>query len=165
LVYSLLTHSTSFICKYNSTVYLFVNTKEKFKSGCINPTIVLDKNRSLLAVFTSLTTSGTISFPVIKIYKEKLNLINKVQLENGTKLGSIALYSRPANEPYPAAWADFHPQVPNCFTDDYNKCEKIIESIKKEAWEALFLGIQQIEKIEEGLYKVELDNDLVQNAY
>ena len=76
LIYSVLPERIlAFICNYSKIAFWWVHTKEKFLHGCINPAIIIDRKKSLVAVYTNLAAYGIKPYPVIKIYKEQLNLL------------------------------------------------------------------------------------------
>ena len=151
--------------KNNLIVFGWLYTKEQFKCGCINPTVVIDKNKGLIATFTNLTSVGDKPTPVIKISIEKLHLIKNMTISNGQRLATVALYER-GRDPYAKAWTNFDPKIPNCFTDNIELCNMAIKRLSKNAWKCLDKGLEQLpDNRQPGLYPVQLDSSLVNNAY
>lgn len=64
----------------NKIVFDFVQKSEQFKYGCLNPTIVINKDTGLIATFTNLTSLGDDITPVVKISQEPLELITNLQI-------------------------------------------------------------------------------------
>ena len=132
----------------NNIVYDFIQKMEQFKYGCLNPTIVVNKEKGLIATFTNLTSYGDDITPVIKISKEPLHLIKNIQIVNGQRLPTIALYTRDLEDEYASAWVDFDPKIANCFTDDLNACNHLLSRMSKNGWQCLQQGLNQLEDIE-----------------
>jgi hypothetical protein len=146
---------------------LWLRINEQFMYGCINPAIVIHKDQGLMAVFTNLTSVGNNPTPVIKIYKERLDLIKfPDEIYNGLRLATVSLYEKNMDDPYATSWIDFSPLLSNCFTDDSALCNKALQSISAVSWQCLETGLKQVsEKDKEGLYHVELDKELTNIAY
>ena len=153
------------VCKKSRLALLYVLTKEKFKYGCINPAVIVNPKKGLVAAFTSLTAWGDETRPVVKIYKERLDMLFDFERHKGQKLVTVAFYRRPKGEDSPQFWADFEPQVLRCFVEDGKLIQDKQRSIKAEAWQALTIGLRQIKDKKPGLYRVEVDSDLVRNSY
>ena len=160
--------SDSFLFKHfknNPIVYDWISKKEQFISGCINPTIVLNKDKGLIATFTNLTFNGGRPTPVIKISKEELHLIKNVRVANGQRLSSVAVFYRNTH-PDENFWSDFNPKIANCFTNDTEVCNRALTSLTHESFECLQQGLDQVrDKNKIGLYHVQLDDSLVLAAY
>jgi len=159
----------NFLFKYfqsDDIVFDFIHKVEQFRHGCLNPTIVINKEKGLIATFTSLTSYGEDTVPVIKISKEPLHLITNIQISNGQKLPTVALYKRDPEDEYAPAWVDFFPKIANCFSDDLNVCNLLLSRMSEKGWLCLAQGLQQLDDTEKpGLYYVDLDEELVRNAY
>lgn len=146
-------------------VFHFIQTTERFLYGCLNPTIIINKNKKLIATFTNLTSHGNKVTPVIKISEEPLHLIKNIKIENGQKLPTVALYERNPKDIFASAWIDFDPKIANCFTDDIKACNKLLSRITDKGWKCLAEGLSQLEDHEAiGLYHVKIDAELVRNA-
>ena len=147
-------------------VYDYIQKQEQFKFGCLNPTIVINKEKGLIATFTNLTSIGDEITPVVKISKEPLGLIKSIKVVNGQKLPTVALYTRNTEDEFATAWTDFTPKVANCFTDDLTICNELLSRLSSNSWKCLDLGLAQVyDKEQEGLYYVKLQKDLVQSSY
>lgn len=147
-------------------VFDFIQKTEQFKYGCLNPTVVINKDRGIIATFTNLTSYGDDITPVIKISKEPLELITNLKIKNGQKLPTVALYTRNENDELATAWADFDPKIANCFTDDIAACNTLLGRISANGWQCLANGLSQIDNTEQiGLYYIDLEDDLVRDAY
>jgi len=150
----------------NIIVFDFIQKTEQFKYGCLNPTIVINKDEGLIGTFTNLTSYGEEITPVIKISKEPLELIRKQEVNNGQKLASVALYARDEDDEFASAWIDFDPKVANCFTDDIEACNHLLFKLNENAWKCLEVGLNQINNTEElGLYYLEMETELVRKSY
>jgi hypothetical protein len=146
--------------------YNWISRCEHFKYGCINPCVVIDPKMAIVAAFTSLTAVGEIATPVIKIFKERLDLIKDRKVHVGDRLSSVALYERDRGNPTSPNWKDFLPMVPDCFSDDASACRAALRSISELAWRCLFEGLEQIDdKTRPGLYRIDLPNAMVKAAY
>lgn len=150
----------------DTIVFNYIQMVEQFKYGCLNPSIVINKQKGLLATYTNLTSYGEVQTHVIKISKEPLHLITNIQVENGQKLPSVALYYRNLEDEYAYAWSDFNPKIANCFTNDLNACNQLMSRCSEKAWKCLEIGLRQLKSKEIiSLYHVDIDSDLVFNAY
>ncbi|MES2761285.1 MAG: DUF3239 domain-containing protein [Bacteroidota bacterium] len=167
--YHLLSISQDTLFKFfssNEIIFDFIQKTEQFKYGCLNPTIVIDKKEGIIATFTNLTSYGKKITPVIKISIEPLHLIKNIDVKNGQKLPTVALYTRNLENEYANAWTDFDPKIANCFTDDINACGKLLLRVSENAWKCLDEGLKQIDNNKKaGLYHINLATDLVRSAY
>ena len=150
----------------NRVVFGFIQMREQFRYGCLNPTVVVDKENNLIATFTSLTATGNKPTPVVKISKEPIDQLSNMSIENDQRLPTVALYLQDPRKMNASAWMDFDPKIANCFTDNRSQCNELLERISENNWLCLELGLKQIDTpYKVGLYPVELDDDLVRNAY
>ena len=150
----------------DDVVYDFLLKQEHFQLGCINPTLVINAQQGLIATYSNLSFVEHETWPVIKISQEPLDLVKNVEIRDGKRLASVALYYRSKSGGPATAWTDFDPKVANCFTNDENKCVSMLSEINGNAWKCLELGLKQIpEKNKIGLYHLDLDKDLVSNSY
>lgn len=161
--------SSDFLIKYfrsNNVVYDYISKQEQFRLGCINPCIVINVQKGIIATFTNLTSIGDDPTPVVKISKEPLHLIKNVPVSKGQKLAAVSLYYRNTEDKYATAWADFDPKVANCFTDDTEACSYLVSTLTARSWQCLKEALLQVpDKDKTGLYHVVLDKKLVNNAY
>lgn len=153
------------ILKNNVLVSHWISITEHFKFGCVNPAIVLNQEKGLVAAFTNLTNSGNVPTPVIKIYKEKLHLVQR-EIFTGQKISTVALYYRNPKQVNASASIDFDPKVPDCFTNDYVVCDQTMNKLSVNSWKCLELGLAQLKEKEKlGLHHVDLDKELVNSSY
>jgi hypothetical protein len=138
----------------------------QFERGCINPTVVVDVQNRLVATFTNLASMPGEPTPVIKISKERLDLITNVEVYDGLRLPSVAIYVPHTDHGWGMPWKDFDPKVANCFTNSKKDCQRLLSKLPANAWKCLELGLEQVpDKKREGLYPVKLDSHLVNNSY
>jgi hypothetical protein len=151
--------------KSDQIVYNWIHTCEQFEFGCVNPSVIINKEKGLIATFTNLTSFGDEPTPVIKISVEKLYLIENIALKNGQRISTVALYERDEDDIEADAWKDFFPIVPNCLTNDIAECNNSMEKLNQAAWKCLELGLKQVTSKETpGLYYVDLDKYLVKSS-
>ena len=154
------------IFKSDQIVHDYEGYTEQFRFGCINPSVVLDSEKGLIATFTNLTGSGNQPTPVIRISAEPLHLIKNKLVENGLRIPTVAFYLRNMADPTATVWADFDPKIPHCFTDDTNACNNLMFKISGNAWTSLNIDLEQVPyPYQIGLYHLQLDPDLVWSAY
>ncbi len=133
---------------------------EKLQFGCINPAIIWNKKRQLVAISTNLSTNDAFAdYHVIKIYKEQLiRLGNFNQLENGDRLATVATYSTKQQQGIQEHWDDVHPIVLECLSASEVTCQQKFNEIDKESWEHLETGIKSLSKNSDiGLYPFSID--------
>ena len=146
-------------------VMQWIEKIEHFELGCINPAIVLDQQKGLVATFSNLdNTGGQHPVPVIKITKEKLYLVKTVQLFKGKHIPTVSLYlGYPDSDA--KAWVEIEPLIPNCFTDDRYVYEATLKKVSPNSWKCLQQGLEQLRGEErEGLYYIDIDDELVNGA-
>ena len=144
----------------------FIYKLEQFRYGCLNPSIVINKEKGLIATFTSLTAYGEDTVPVIKISKEPLHLITNTSVSTGQRLPTVAVYERDQEDEDAPAWVDFYPKIANCFTNDLKACNRLLSRVSEQGWQCLAEGLAQLDDLETpGLYYIELDDELVRSAY
>lgn len=133
-------------------VYDFIQKTEQFRAGCLNPSIIINKAKGIIATYTDLTANGEVPTPVIKISKERLELVTNIKILTGQRLPSVSIYfGRPSESP--DAWDDFDPRVVNCFTDDLIAYAWQMQRLAEEDWKMLEEGLSQINDLEAlGLY-------------
>lgn len=152
------------VLKNNTIIYHWISANEHFKFGCVNPAIVLNKEKGLVAVFTNLTNSGNDPTSVIKIYEEKLQLIQE-KVSNGQRICTVAVYYRNPKQADAKAWIDFDPKVPDCFTNDSVVCTQIMNRLSANSWKCLEIGLTQLKENKLGLHHLDLDKELVNSSY
>lgn len=153
------------LLRSNSTVSNWITFAEHFKYGCANPAIIINREKELVAVFTNLSNTGNNPTPVIKIYREKLHLIQG-QTTIGQRISTVATYYRNPKQWNAEAWIDFDPKVPDCFTENLQACSTVLNNLSSNSWKCLEIGLAQLNNCETpGLYHVEIDNDMVNSSY
>ena len=137
-------------------VFKFIGLKEQFRYGCLNPTVVVNSERGLIATHTNLAMTESVSVPVIKISKEPLHLIKNIKVTDGQQLPTVSLYQRNMEDDNALSWKDFDPKIVNCFTDSIDDYNRLLTNLSKEQWFELYRGLATIEdKLKEGLYFLE----------
>ncbi len=152
------------VLKNNTIIHHWISANEHFKFGCVNPAIILNQEKGLVAVFTNLTNSGSNPTPVIKIYKEKLQLIQG-KVINGQRISTVALYYQNPKQTNAKAWIDFDPKVPDCFTNDSVICAQSMNKLSANSWKCLEIGLTQLKENKLGLHHLDLDKELVNSSY
>jgi Protein of unknown function (DUF3239) len=129
------------------------NRREHFSFGCVNPAIVVSQSPPLVAVATDLRKWDE-PYPVIKILAQPLHTISGGVPPIGTRLATVALYCAGA-EAKQDHWVDFNPIVVNCITDNQTDIDRVFNSIQREDWQDLEMGLRRVEKrTQPGLYFV-----------
>ncbi|MBI9017792.1 MAG: DUF3239 domain-containing protein [Phycisphaerae bacterium] len=126
--------------------------KGHFIYGCINPAVIVTLNPLLAAVSTDLTNRDGY-YPVIKIIKVKPFTIDGQPLGIGTKIPTVALYSRKHATEY--RWGGFNPIPVAYATSDASEIQRCLDSIEDSDWQELFEHLKEIpEPYKAGLYKL-----------
>ena len=138
----------------------------QFEYGCLNPSMIIDIDKGLIATFTNLTNNGSDPTPVVKISQQKLHLIQDKRLYVGQKIPSVSLYFRSLKEPEGNAWGDFEPLLPHYFSESMSECDDLLNRLNDKQWKCLEFGLEQVQTpTQTGLYHVVLDAKLVNTAY
>ncbi len=141
-------------------------TREVFRFGCLVPAILLDAQRGLVAVFSDLSFSTGLQFPVIKVVRIPLALLPPACRVAGTMFAAVSAYAQTPAGNAAGRWGDFTPVVVNLLVPRRLSCEDAKARLKPLAWEALRLGVAQLPKpLAEGLYAVEIPEEISENAY
>jgi Protein of unknown function (DUF3239) len=147
-------------------VWQWAQTGEHLQHGCLNPAVVVDAATGLIAVFTSLTAVGDKPTPVVRILRERLDLIDKKPVRNGDRFAAASVYLRTPESWAEGRWSQFVPIVVDCLVDDRGCCENALARLKPLAWECLELALQQLGGLRKpGLYHVAVPDEMVRNAY
>jgi hypothetical protein len=147
------------------SVFHWTQTREHLQHGCLNPAVILDPARGLIAVFTSLTAVGDKTTPVVKIVRERVDMIDPLRVVNGTRFAASIYSCRQASWAL-GRWSDFWPIVVDCLVDDRASCEDAVARIKPLAWRALEIALQRMDdRDQEGLFHVDVPDEIVWNAY
>lgn len=144
---------------FGKRAYRWAQVAEIFQGGCLVPAIVIDADRSYVAVFSSLTADGRHPAPVIKVVSEGLNLITSAPVKNGSTFAATSTYVATPASWRLGQWSDFHPIVVDCLVDDPEDCEHAKQRITKDYWDALRISLERLGPIREpGLYHVDLSD-------
>ena len=151
---------------FGRLVWHWTQTREHFLYGCLNPAIVLDARAGLVAVFTNLTAIGNKPTPVVKIKRERLDLIDPARVENGARFASVAVYFSSPECMARGHWADFNPIVVDCLVSSRSACENALERLQPTSWQALRTGLRSIENRQEiGLHHVDVPHDIARDTF
>lgn len=165
-VFKMPLNSLNLLMKNNRIVHEWMEKTEQFKFGCLNPSMVIDSDKGIIATYTNLTNDGSVPTSVIKISSEKLHLVVGPKFVNGQKIPSVAFYYPNQENPNATSWSDFDPAVPHCFSDNNSACDKLLTRLNEKHWLCLKIGLGQVKNPSEiGLYSVEIDTEIVNLAY
>jgi hypothetical protein len=140
--------------------------QEQLQYGCLNPAVVVDAERRLIAVYTSLTAWGDQPTPVIKILRERLDLIRHSRVTDGSRLAAASIYWRTDESWARGCWSDFSPVVVDCLVDDQRLCAEAVARLKPLAWQALQIGVRCLcGRYAQGLYAVQVPAETARDAY
>ncbi len=150
----------------NRLIRKWIRTSEHFLHGCINPSIIINKDKGIIATYTDLNNDSTVPTSVIKITSSNLHLIEGMELSNGQKIPTVSLYYQNELDPGANAWKDFEPLAAYCFSDNFNECDQLLSRLEGNEWECLMEGLKQVDDSEKiGLYRVNLPLNLTDNTY
>ena len=136
---------------------------EVLEHGCLNPAMVLDTRRGLVAAFTNLSNHERRPRPVIKIFEERLHLIAP-PVGEGARIAVASVYWRKGEDPR-ADWDDFSPIVTDCLADG-TQCRAARERIKPTAWAALDAALAGMTQRDElGLFTATVPDAMVRAAF
>ena len=149
----------------NAADSTWIYVKNQFKKGCLNPAVVLDAKRGLVAVFTDLANQDRTQFPVVKIIRERLDLISTTPVDNGVRFAAVSMYDGTNESIAKGRWNDFFPIVVDCLVDDRAACERR-NSLKLSGWKGLEIALTQLtDKTREGLFRVNVPENIVKGAW
>lgn len=148
-------------------IHHWTRTQEHIRFGCLNPAVVLSDQDQLVAVFTSLTARGDTPTPVVKVVRERLDMIDGARTTTGAGFAAASLYSRTKESWAQARWHDFSPLIVDCLVDDRLGCENAKSRLKPLAWKCLNTALQSLNgrRLGVGLYPVDLPPEMVNDAY
>ena len=139
----------------------YMQIKEQFLYGCINPGVIVDQEKRLVAVLTNLSSGRVEPYWVVKILEERLDVLpENTNTHPGEKFATVAIYSRTPKSAKQGLWKDFHPIAIDCLVDDAAQCRATFLSI--EAWEWAYLNdaLAQVETpYKPGLYPVSIPEE------
>jgi len=135
-------------------------TAGKFKHGCINPAVVVALEPCRVAVLTDLDRTSSRPWPVVKVLPVLLDQRICPGLAVGRRLATVSYYfAGPADADGQAAehWADFMPDVVDCFVADRAAIERTIHSLAPKEWRDLATALDQSpDRTVVGLHRVRL---------
>jgi hypothetical protein len=111
-----------------------------FMHGDLNPAMVVDADRGLVAAFTDMRTRPGKPAPVIKIFKEKLHLLPS-PAKNGDTFAAVSAYSPRATTRITERELPFYLLTVDCVIQDEVKCEFAKAKIPDAHWLALQIGL------------------------
>ncbi len=150
----------------NATDSKWVHVKKQFKKGCLNPAVVLDARRGLVAVYSDLANQDWMQYPVVKIIRERLDMISTTPVDNGVRFAALAMYGATNESVAKGHWNDFFPIVVDCLVDDRAACEKAQKRLKLAGWKALEIALTQLtDETREGLYRVNVPDNIVRGSW
>ncbi len=155
-----------FLPMVGARVVQWTRTKEHLMFGCLAPAIIIDPEAGLVAVFTSLTAEGEVPTPVVKIVRERLDMIDPRLATRGTRLAAASVYWSTPESMARGCWSDFSPIVVDCLVDDTSSCEAARARIKPLAWKVLDLALAKLGDVRRpGLYPVDVPLDMAWDAF
>jgi hypothetical protein len=144
----------------------WVYIQKQFKLGCLNPAVVLDAKQGLVAVFSDLANTHRTQYPVVKIIRERLDLISTTPVINGVRFAAVAMYGATNESVAKGRWNDFFPIVVDCLVDDRAACENAHKRLKLSGWKGLELALTQLtDKTREGLFPVNVPAAIVRGSW
>lgn len=133
---------------------------EHFICGDLNPAIVVDASRNLVATYTDLSSTHLMSFPVIKVFREKLDRIRR-PVREGDTFAAVSLYYGDGQLNGIQRWNGFIPIVANCVVEDEEICAFAKAKIPDSHWQALTVGLSQLPaQIKRGAIRIQLPRSL-----
>jgi hypothetical protein len=120
---------------------IYWRARLQFMHGCLNPAIVLRTKPLLLAVYTDLSTSDDLSFPVIKVIRHPRLLSDRFKV--GDRCVTVALYAGYEGR---AKWDDFEPLLLNVATDDPAVISNSIARLPETDWFLLLEFLPRVPK-------------------
>jgi hypothetical protein len=139
----------------------WVRTQEHLQHGCLCPSVVIDHDAGLVATFTNLIAADVASVPVIRITRERLDMIPQEKAIHGTRLVSVALFSSTPESLALGRWSDFSPIVAETLIEDTEACDAAFARLSDLAWLALDMGVKQLSPgAGVGLYPVEVPHEI-----
>lgn len=141
-------------------------TSEHLQHGCLNPAVVVDASKNLVAVFTDLAAGEDVHFPVVKVVRERLDLAPQERVLNGSRFAAAAVYFPTKESLRRRCWNDFSPIVVDCLVDDRNACAAALARVKPLAWHSLDIGMNGVPKpFKEGLFRVDVPTNILDEAW
>ena len=138
----------------DTVIHNYIEKVEHFQLGCVNPSVVVNKSKGIIATYTNLANNSGAFVPVIKVTQERLDLVRNMPVFDGKKIATVSLYMGYEDQEQDA-WFDFEPYLPNCFTDDLSAYRHCFDRMEKKDWDNLDEAIGLLENPEDpGLYYI-----------
>jgi hypothetical protein len=138
-----------------SVVACFVNLnswKGHFSNGALLPAIVVNPDKSLIAVIADLDAQGGHPHPVVKIVKRPIISATGAPFKKGARLATIATFHN-SNIISNKRWTDFNPIVVNCATANRKTIKRALGAIDEEDWELLLKVVKKLDQpFKPGIY-------------
>lgn len=133
--------------------------KEHLTFGCLNPAMILDAKKGLVATFTDLDAGGG-SVPVILIYRERIDLITH-KVRKGDRFAAASIYFQTPESRAKGQWNMFDPIIVDCLVPNRKSCQEATSRIKPMAWRSLEIGLSQIPDLTTlALHHVDVPDDV-----
>lgn len=133
-------------------IFYWIRVKEFFAHGDSNPGLVIHLRPTLVAVVTDLGNRGGV-YPAIKVFRTRLRRIMGEKIEVGTRLATVALYSR-GTDPKVPHWADFDPRPLECATGNPQVVHRVFDLYSPGEWRRLEACIGRLPANAPGLYRL-----------
>jgi hypothetical protein len=125
--------------------------KQVFSEGDVCPAIVVDSQKKLVAVFTSLSKTPKPHY-VVKVLKQPLGRLPGGPFPEGKRLAFVAMYNGFPQEPL---WKNFGGYLVNTGTTSKKTIQRVVSSIPDQQWKRLEKAINQLEAPPQaGLFEV-----------
>ncbi|HWB05989.1 MAG TPA: DUF3239 domain-containing protein [Verrucomicrobiales bacterium] len=121
----------------------WIRFSEHFRHGDTNPAVVINKDTGLVACYTDLDTAMRSRFHVIKLFKAKLHLANRL-VQNGTTMAAVSLYYGTGEDRARGRWRGFCPILADCVAMDSQQSQSVKAKIPPSHWKALDMGLRQL---------------------
>ncbi len=150
----------------NNNILHWLMIQEQFLYGCINPAMVVDIEKGLVAVFTDLSNTQGNQVPVVKVDQFYFGTVARSLWKDGCRLATVSVYESSEKDHNANAWVNFEPLLVEGFARNTRDAKTAFNSIKPAAWKCLEEAIVQLPKpFVKGLYHVRLNKKQVHNAY
>jgi len=148
------------------TIFQWTAIQEHLQHGCLNPAMVVDASTNLIAVFTNLAAGGDVHFPVVKVLKERLELVPQERVVIGSRFAAAAVYYPTKESLRQGRWNDFSPIVVDCLVEDRAACDAALARLKPLAWHSLDIGLSALSRpFKEGLFRVNVPANVLEDAW
>lgn len=138
-----------------SVVACFFNLntwKSHFAIGALLPAIVVNPDKSLIAVVADMDAQGGRPHPVVKIVKRPIKSATGAPFKKGSRLATIATFHN-SNIISNKRWTDFNPIVINCATANRKTIKRALGAIDEEDWELLLKVVKKMDQpFKPGIY-------------